>query len=102
MPHCNYPQRVLKCVALMQAQYMPSGQMARKLNISPRTLGKITGNLFVTLDDQRSDVGLCVKHGPKGLCVPDYVKPQPEEKGWTYSEALLSVLEQYQVGAAAI
>lgn len=89
-------------MALMQAQYMPSGQMARKLNISPRTLGKITGNLFVTLDDQRSDVGLCVKHGPKGLCVPDYVKPQPEEKGWTYSEALLSVLEQYQVGAAAI
>jgi 5'-3' exoribonuclease 1 len=85
----------------VQVQYMPSGQMARKLSMSPRSLGKITGNLYVSAsgggNEDRADVGLCVKHGAKGLCVPDYARPQPEERGWAYSEALLLVLEQYKV-----
>jgi len=78
---------------------MPSGQVARKLGISPRTLGKITGNVYVQFGDGgKEDIGLFVKHGSKGLCVPDYVQAKPEEKGWAYSQALLQVLEQYKVG----
>ena len=78
-------------------QYMPSGLAAKKLGLSPRTLGKITGNLFMLLPEGREDVGLYVKHGNKGLCVPDYVRAQPEERGWAYSSALVQVLEQYKV-----
>ena len=76
---------------------MPSGLAAKKLGMSPRTLGKITGNLFVLLPDGREDIGLYVKHGNKGLCVPDYVRAQPEERGWAYSNALVQVVEQYKV-----
>ena len=77
---------------------MPSGLAAKKLGMSPRTLGKITGNLYVLLaDGTKEDIGLFVKHGSKGLCVPDYVRAQPEERGWAYSNALVSVLEQYKV-----
>lgn len=83
----------------VQVLYMPSGQVARKLAISPRTLGKITGNLYVQLGDgTKEDIGLFVKHGSKGLCVPDYVQAKPEDKGWAYSQALLQVLDQYKVG----
>jgi hypothetical protein len=58
-----------------QVLYMPSGQVARKLGISPRTLGKITGNLYAQMSDgTKEDIGLFVKHGSKGLCVPDYVQ----------------------------
>ena len=87
-------RRRLTCV---QVQYMPSGLAAKKLGMSPRTLGKITGNLFVLLPEGREDIGLYVKHGNKGLCVPDYVRAQPEERGWAYSNALVQVVEQYKV-----
>lgn len=81
----------------VQVQYMPSGLAAKKLGMSPRTLGKITGNLFMLLPEGKEDIGLFVKHGNKGLCVPDYVRAQPEERGWAYSNALVQVLEQYKV-----
>lgn len=45
------------------------------------------------------DLGLCVKHGAKGMCVPDYVQAQPDNNGWAYSQALVTVIEQYKVGA---
>ena len=45
------------------------------------------------------DLGLCVKHGAKGVCVPDYVQAQPDNNGWAYSQALVTVIEQYKVGA---
>ncbi len=45
------------------------------------------------------DLGLCVKHGAKGTCVPDYVQAQPDNNGWAYSQALVTVIEQYKVGA---
>ena len=32
-----------------QTQFMPSGQVARRLNISPRTLGKLTGNVYAVV-----------------------------------------------------
>ncbi|BDA46451.1 5'-3' exoribonuclease 1 [Coccomyxa sp. Obi] len=90
-------QRARHLINNTKVLYMPSGQVARKLAISPRTLGKITGNLYVQLGDgTKEDIGLFVKHGSKGLCVPDYVQAKPEEKGWAYSQSLLQVLEQYK------
>lgn len=86
------------CTAKTQVQYMPSGLAAKKLGMSPRTLGKITGNLFMLLPEGKEDIGLYVKHGSKGLCVPDYVRAQAEDRGWAYSNALVQVVEQYKVG----
>lgn len=59
------------------------------------------GNVWVNTGDERLDVGLCVKHGPKSLCVPDYVQAQPDNTGWTYSQALLAVITQYKVHSAS-
>lgn len=57
---------------------MPSGLVARRLGITPRTLGKITGNLYISPPEggPGTDLGLCVKHGARGLCVPEYVRAQ--------------------------
>ena len=44
-------------------------------------------------------MGLCVKHGAKGMCVPDYVQAQPDNSGWAYSQTLITVIEQYKVSA---
>jgi 5'-3' exoribonuclease 1 len=99
--------------------YQPSGQVARKLGVSPRTLGRMTGNVWVKVGEERSrgdrvDIGLCVKNGAKGLFVPDYCIPLPvasnskdnnenegrqpskQKGGWAYSEAMVRVLQQYK------
>lgn len=55
------------------------------------------GNLWLNTGDERVDLGLCVKHGAKSMCVPDYVQAQPDNTGWTYSQALIGVIEQYKV-----
>lgn len=100
----------------VSVQYQPSGQVARRLGVSPRTLGRITGNVWVQCGEERRDrvdVGLCVKNGGKGLCVPDFCAPmQPSARstnqynggqggeapkaGWAYSDAMVRVLEQYK------
>ena len=59
----------------------------------------VAGNLWVNTGDERVDLGLCVKHGAKSMCVPDYVQAQPDNTGWTYSQVLISVVEQYKVPA---
>ena len=60
------------------------------------------GNVWVNTGDERLDVGLCVKHGPKSMCVPDYVQAQPDSTGWTYSQALLAVITQYKVYSTCV
>jgi hypothetical protein len=83
-------------------QYLPSGAVARRLGVTPRTLGKITGNVYIAAPEGSgpgTDLGLCVKHGARALCVPEYARPQPEERGWAYSNALLALLEQYKARA---
>eukprot|EP00891_Asterochloris_glomerata_P000603 jgi/Astpho2/603/Aster-x0943 len=77
-------------------QYQPSGLVARKLQMQPRTLGRVTGSLWVRTEEERIDLGLCVKHAAKDMCVPDYVQPMSERAGWAYSQALVAVLEQYK------
>lgn len=51
-------------------QYIPSGSAAKVLGINPRTLGRITGNVWVGDGDARADIGLAVKNAKQGLCVP--------------------------------
>lgn len=49
------------------------------------------------MPEGRIDVGLCVKVAAKGLVVPDFARPNADNKGWEYSESFVSVLEQYKV-----
>jgi 5'-3' exoribonuclease 1 len=93
-------KRVLQSVGAVS--HSPAFQVSRRLGISPRALGRITGPLFVNVKSsssasggggrsdrgERVDVGLCVKHGGRKLCVPDYVCPAPDDRGWLYSPAL--------------
>ena len=89
-----------RMLAAVKVQYAPSGAAARKLGVTPRALGRVTGPLFVSAGGggrgDRVDVGLCVKHGARRLCVPDYVQPAPGDKGWLYSPALVAVLMAYK------
>ena len=114
-------RRLLKT---MSTKYIASNQVARRLGVSPRALGRITGNVWVqTGGDRRDrvDVGLSVKNATKQLYVPDFCAPLdsasdtwrsvPENDGegaaaskangnakggWSYSEALIRILEQYK------
>lgn len=111
-------RRILSSV---KVAYQPSGQVARKLGVSARTLGRMTGNVWVlTGRDRRDrvDVGLCVRNAAKSLFVPDYAAPTPAQPGgsyegqqqggtpgqdrpgggtgWTYSDALVRLLEAHK------
>eukprot|EP00887_Chlorella_sp_A99_P000906 scaffold5.g906.t1 len=86
-----------------RVNYVPSGAVARRLGVTPRTLGRITGNVWLQTGEERRDrvdVGLCVKNGAKGLSVPDFCAPLQdgagEARGWAYSEALIAVLDAYK------
>lgn len=82
-----------------QVRYMPTGQIARSLNMNPSILGRITGSLWVDTADGRADIGLCVKNAPKGVCVPDYAVPSQNDQGWVYTDGLVQILTQYKVHA---
>ena len=99
-----------RILASVKVTYAPSGAAARRLGVTPRALGRVTGPLFASPGPGRDsradrvDVGLCVKHGARGLCVPDFVAPAPprpgagpdNKGGWCYSPALVSVLAGYK------
>lgn len=88
----------------MQPQYIPSGKVSRILGVSPRALGRITGNFWVRTGSGRNDsvdIGLYVKDGKNSLVVPDFSasieSPDPNKKTiWAYSDALISVLKSYK------
>ena len=90
------------CTSVPQVKYTPSGLVARRLRLSPRTLGRIVGTLQLTAGDEKVDVGLNVKHGGKNLRVADAVAPGPEGKGWCYSPSLIAVLQQYMVSTSSL
>ena len=88
----------------MQPQYIPSGKVSRMLGVSPKALGRITGNCWVRTGTGRNDsvdIGLYVKDGKNNLVVPDFSasieSSDPNKKGiWVYSDALISVLKSYK------
>lgn len=55
------------------------------------------GNLWLHVGDNKVDLGLFVKNAGKNMCVPDFVRPQPDNDGWVYSQALVSIIEKYRV-----
>ena len=76
-----------RCFAGAQARFERSGQLARRLRLSPRLLGQLTGSVWVRVDEAtRLDCGLNLKNAKQGLCVPDYCRPTQDEDGWEYSE----------------
>ena len=107
-------QAARRILAHVTVNYIPSGQVARRLGVSSRTLGRITGNVWVQTGEERRDrvdIGLCVKHGAKGLYVPDYCAPmephpsqqaqqgqngEPRRGGWAYSDSMIRIFEQYK------
>ncbi|KAI3438723.1 hypothetical protein D9Q98_001143 [Chlorella vulgaris] len=95
-------QSARRVLGNVNVQYAPSGQVSRRLGVSHRVLGRLTGNVWVQAGEERRDrvdVGLLVKNGAKALYVPDYARPFMEGgdvKGWAYSEALVRVLDDYR------
>ncbi|KAL4438007.1 hypothetical protein ABPG77_004228 [Micractinium sp. CCAP 211/92] len=95
-------QSAKRVLGNINVQYSAAGQVARRLGVSHRTLGRLTGNVWLQAGEERRDrvdVGLCVKNGGKGLYVPDYARPLVEAgdaKGWAYSEALVRILDDYR------
>ena len=81
----------------MQVRYLQSYHVARALQVSPRCLSYLTGNVFVSCEGKRYNLGLRIKDANNKMCVPDYAKPQDEQRGWTYSELTTQVLQQYRV-----
>ncbi|KAI8112489.1 hypothetical protein M9434_003812 [Picochlorum sp. BPE23] len=88
----------------MQTQYIPAFKVSRILGVSPKALGRITGNFWVRTGSGRNesiDIGLYVKDGKNSLVVPDFSasveSSDPNRKAtWAYSNALISVLKSYK------
>jgi hypothetical protein len=81
-------KRIMKDI---NATFIPSGQVARQLKVGPRSLGMLTGNLWLKVGPDRGDridIGLAVKDGRNSLCVPEFCKPAPSGFGWVYTCAL--------------
>ena len=93
-PDTGAAQRVF---ASHPAVFTRSGAMARKLRLSPRLLGQVTGQLFVRLDDAgtKVDLGLNLKSAKHGLCVPDYCRPASDDEGWEYTDAAAQLVTAY-------
>jgi hypothetical protein len=87
--------------------YVPSGQAARRLGVSNRTLGRMTGNVWLQAGEERRDrvdVGLCVKNGAKAVYVPDFARPMMEggEAKGAYTAPVLShTAQELQTQATA-
>ena len=61
----------------MTSRFLGSGEVARKLQISPRALGSITSKMIVTAADSEFDVGINVRDASRGYSVPDLAKTAP-------------------------
>ncbi|KAJ9516877.1 hypothetical protein QJQ45_027272, partial [Haematococcus lacustris] len=81
-------------------RYLHSSEVARKLGVNPRVLGRISSNVWITEGEDRYDVGLAVRSPAKGMCVPGYVAPTEDGRGWAYSTAMVPILQEYKVQAA--
>ena len=77
-----------------------SGALARRLRLSPRALGQLTGTLWITLDgpgpsSPKLDVGLNLKNAKHGLAVPDFCRPTADDDGWEYSDDAARLISDY-------
>ena len=66
------------------------------VGISGRALGKITSSFMViTSDQQKTNLGLCLKFEAKSKKVIDYSRK--EGRNWEYSEKAVELLREYKV-----
>lgn len=68
-----------------QQRFVPGHVVARQLGVSPSTLGRMTGSLWLVVGESRSDrldIGMCVRQPGPGLFVPDAARfvPAPPHK----------------------
>lgn len=88
----------------MRPNFVVAGKVARLLGVSPKALGRITGNCFVRFGAGRNDsidIGLCVKDAKNDLLVPDFCASIPSSDpnrrpSWGFAEELVSVLKTYK------
>lgn len=60
--------------------WLYNGVAARRLNVSPSLLGRITSSCFISVDGKKVDVGLAIR-SPAGLSVPDFARPATNADG---------------------
>ena len=78
------------------SRYYPSFKAAEMVGISGRALGKITSSFMViTSDQQKTNLGLCLKFEAKSKKVIDYSRK--EGRNWEYSEKAVELLREYKV-----
>ncbi|GLC57430.1 hypothetical protein PLESTB_001223500 [Pleodorina starrii] len=77
-------------------KYYNSGEVSNKAGVSPRLLGRITGNMWTRDGDDRYDLGLAIKTSSKDVCVPGFSQPTEDGNGWTYSAAVINILQEYR------
>ncbi len=88
----------------MRPNFVIAGKVARLLGVSPKALGRITGNCFVRFGSGRNDsidIGLCVKDAKNDLIVPDYCSSiqslDPNKRAsWGFADELVNVMKTYK------
>lgn len=46
--------------------------------------------------DDRYDLGLAIKTSSRDVCVPGFSQPTEDGNGWTYSAAVITILQEYR------
>ncbi|GLI61583.1 hypothetical protein VaNZ11_003999 [Volvox africanus] len=85
-----------RVVERFAVKYYTSGDVSNKVGITPRLLGRITGNMWARDGDDRYDLGLAIKTASKDVCVPGFSQPTQDGNGWGYSAAVINILQEYR------
>ncbi|KAL0571703.1 exonuclease II Exo2 [Marasmius crinis-equi] len=77
--------------------YVPSYIAANQVNLSGRALSKITSSFMViTSDNQKHNLGLCLKYEAKSLKVIGYTRKDKEGgRHWEFSQKALALIREY-------
>ncbi|KAG2430247.1 hypothetical protein HXX76_010345 [Chlamydomonas incerta] len=85
-----------RVVERFAVKYYTSSDVAHRVGVTPRLLGRITGNMWARDGDDRSDLGLAIKTSSRDVCVPGFSQPTEDGNGWTYSAAVITILQEYR------
>ncbi|KAG2447716.1 hypothetical protein HYH02_007176 [Chlamydomonas schloesseri] len=85
-----------RVVERFAVKYYTSSDVAHRVGVTPRLLGRITGNMWARDGDDRYDLGLAIKTSSRDVCVPGFSQPTEDGNGWTYSAAVITILQEYR------
>ncbi|GIL88258.1 hypothetical protein Vretimale_14135 [Volvox reticuliferus] len=85
-----------RVVERFAVKYYTSGEVSSRVGITPRLLGRITGNMWTRDGDDRYDIGLAIKTPSKDVCVPGFSQPTLDGNGWSYSAAVVNIIQEYR------